>query len=171
MNLPEMTAILARTPGTLRSLLDGLSEPWLVANEGDGTFSPRDVVGHLIHADDTDWMPRVHHLLAHGDTQPFPPFDRFGYKGASTQPIADMLSEFDRARARSLNALAHLGLTPAQLMLPGQHPQFGHVTLGQLLATWTVHDLNHIGQIVRVMSNRYATEVGPWKAYLGILNR
>lgn len=169
--LPEMTAALARTAGTLRALLNGLPEPWLSTNEGEGTFSPRDVVGHLIHADNTDWMPRVRHLLAYGESLPFPPFDRFGYQGAATKPIEDLLAEFERARMTCLNDLAELNLTPTQLALHGQHPQFGSVTLGQLLATWTVHDLNHIGQIVRVMSKRYATDVGPWKAYLGILNR
>lgn len=171
MDLTELTAILARTPGTLHSLLNDLPEPWLSASEGTGTFSPRDVVGHLIHAEYEDWMPRVRHLLTHGDSQPFPPFDRFGYQGAATKPIDALLAEFERARAVCLQDLADLHLTPDQLDLPGQHPQFGRVTLGQLLATWAVHDLNHIGQIARVMSKRYSEDVGPWKAYLGILNR
>lgn len=168
----EAAAVLARTPGTLRALLDGLSDRWLEASEGEATFTPRDVLGHLIHGEKTDWVPRIERVLEHGEAQAFVPFDRFGFRealrGAST---ASLLAEFASLRSANLAYLERLALTPAQLALTGRHPELGVVTLGQLLATWAVHDLNHIGQVVRVMSKVYAEAVGPWKAYLGILNR
>lgn len=170
-NLAEVTAVLSRTPGTFRALLEDLPAPWVEANEGDGTFSPRDVLGHLIHGEKTDWVPRIKLILEHGDAQPFVPFDRFGFRdavrGAST---AGLLAEFASLRAANLAYLDGVSLTPSQLKVKGRHPELGPVTLGQLLATWAVHDLNHIGQLVRVMSNRYGEAVGPWKAYLGILS-
>ena len=170
--LSDVTAILSRTPGTLRALLDGIPAPWVEADEGEGTFSPRDVLGHLIHAEKTDWVPRIKLIIEAGETRPFVPFDRFGFRdairGASTKALLDELSSL---RTSSLAFLSDLSLSPAQLSLTGRHPELGRVTLGQLLATWAVHDLNHIGQIVRVMSKRYREAVGPWKAYLGILNR
>ena len=170
--LSEIVAVLSRTPASLRALLDGLLEPWLTANEGENTFSPRDVVGHLIHGEKTDWMPRVKLILDSGDAQPFVPFDRFGFRDAIRGvSIGALLAEFESLRASNLALLNHLSLTPSQLSLRGRHPELGPVTLGQLLATWAVHDLNHIGQVVRVMSHRYDGAVGPWKAYLGILNR
>lgn len=172
LSLAETTAVLSRTPETLRALLEGLPASWLEADEGAGTFSPRDVLGHLIHGEKTDWVPRIQLVLACGEAQPFVPFDRFGFRdvlrGAS---ISALLAEFASLRASNLAWLEGLCLTSAQLSLTGRHPEFGRVTLGQLLATWVVHDLNHIGQVVRVMSRQYADAVGPWKAYLGILNR
>lgn len=168
----ELTAILRSTPGTLRAWLAELPDAWLDAREAEGTFSPRDVVGHLIHAEKTDWMTRVKLILASGTSVTFPPFDRFGFQDAlQGRTISALLDEFEALRAANLAALAELALTPEQLRLEGRHPAFGNVTLGQLLATWAVHDLNHIGQIARVMSRRYAPAVGPWKEYLGILNR
>src|SRR5687768_4646252 len=162
--LSEVTAVLSRTPGTLRALLDGVPEPWLLASEGPGTFSPRDVLGHLILGEETDWVPRIKIILESGDRQPFVPFDRFGFEdrieGVSTSALLDELASL---RARNLEYLEGLALGPAQLGLPGRHPELGAVTLGQLLATWVVHDLNHVHQIVRVMSNRYRDAVGPWK--------
>jgi hypothetical protein len=169
--LSEIVAVLTRTPGTLRALLADLPPAWLEASEGEGTFSPRDVLGHLIHGEKTDWMPRVRLILEAGDGRPFVPFDRFAFRAwirdAST---ADLLAQLESLRRASLAELQGLSLTPAQLSLRGLHPELGPVTLGQLLATWAVHDLNHVGQVVRVMSKRYAEAVGPWKAYLGILN-
>jgi hypothetical protein len=168
----EIEAVLVRTPATLRALLADVPEPWLGASEGPGTFSPRDVLGHLIHGEKTDWIPRVRMILDSGDSRPFVPFDRVGFgeniKGVPTNALLD---EFASLRAASLHALRGLALTPDRLALKGLHPELGPVTLGQLLATWTVHDLNHVWQIVRVMSKRYSATVGPWKAYLGILNR
>ena len=170
--LSEIVAVLSRTPASLRALLDGLPEPWLTANEGENTFSPRDVVGHLIHGEKTDWMPRVKLILDCGEAEPFVPFDRFGFRDAIRGvSIGALLAEFESLRASNLALLNHLSLTQSQLSLRGRHPELGPVTLGQLLATWAVHDLNHIGQVVRVMSHRYDGAVGPWKAYLGILNR
>jgi hypothetical protein len=170
--LSDINAILSRTPKTLRALLEDLPDAWLETNEGEGTFSPRDVVGHLIHGEKTDWVPRIRLILDGGETQPFVPFDRFGFRdairGVSTSAL---LVEFQRLRASNLALLAGFSITPARLKLRGRHPELGPVTLGQLLATWAVHDLNHIDQVVRVMSRGYVSAVGPWKAYLGILNR
>jgi len=170
--LSEISAVLARTPATLRALLQGLPEPWLETREGEGTFSPRDVLGHLIHGEKTDWVPRVRLILAAGEAEPFVPFDRFGFRDAIRGvAAAALLDELESLRASNLAFLDGLSLTDSQLALRGRHPELGSVTLGQLLATWAVHDLNHIGQVVRVMSKRYDATVGPWKAYLGILNR
>jgi uncharacterized damage-inducible protein DinB len=172
LTLPETTAVLSRTPGTLRELLEGLPESWLKADEGAGTFSPRNVVGHLIHGEKTDWVPRIKLILGAGEAETFVPFDRFGFRDTieSTSTNA-LLAEFASLRTSNLAYLQGLSLRASQLSLTGRHPELGIVTLGQLLATWVVHDLNHIGQVVRVMSKRYADAVGPWKAYLGILNR
>jgi hypothetical protein len=167
----EITAVLSRTPGTLRALLDGLPEALLDTNEGEGTFSPRDVVGHLIHGEKTDWVPRLRQILE-GEGRAFEPFDRFGFREAIRGvPMPALLSEFESLRASNLAYLKGLSLSSARLEMSGLHPELGRVTLGQLLATWAVHDLGHIGQVVRVLSRRYSDAVGPWKAYLGILNR
>jgi DinB superfamily len=171
-DLVEIRAILERTPVAIRGLLSGLPDPWLSANEGPDTFSPRDVVGHLIHAEKTDWIPRTRIILKDGEARAFDPFDRTAFADAvHGATIEGLLSEFDELRSESLRILDGFSITRDQLALKGRHPGLGAVTLGQLLATWAVHDLNHIGQIVRVMSRRYDTTVGPWKAYLGILNR
>jgi uncharacterized damage-inducible protein DinB len=168
----EAAAVLSRTPAALRALLEDLPLPWLETREGEGTFSPRDVVGHLIHGEKTDWVPRIQLILESGEAKPFVPFDRFAFRETTrSQPIGALLDAFQSLRQSNLDTLRDLAITPAQLALKGRHPELGPVTLGQLLATWTVHDLNHVGQIVRVMSKRYSGTVGPWKAYLGILNR
>jgi len=170
--LPEVTAVLSRTPGTLRAMLQDLPTPWLDASEGEGTFSPRDVLGHLIHGEKTDWVPRIKVILEVGEARPFVPFDRFGFRetgrGVTTTALLD---ELESLRVANLAFLDRLSLTPSQLLLAGRHPELGRVTLGELLATWAVHDLNHIGQVVRVMSRRYEEAVGPWKAFLGVLKR
>jgi hypothetical protein len=170
-DLSDVVAILERTPSVLRALLQDLPEPWLGKHEGPDAFAPREVVGHLIHGEKTDWMPRVQVILQHGTARPFEPFDRQGYRDADRVPVAALLDEFESLRRASLDLLARCALDTARLRTEGRHPELGPVTLGQLLATWAVHDLNHIGQIVRVMSAGYATAVGPWKQYLGILNR
>jgi hypothetical protein len=168
----EVIDLLGRTPATLRALLEQLPAPWLEATEGEGTFSPPDVVGHLIQGERTDWVPRIMLILASGETQAFVPFDRFGFREALRgRSMSELLAEFDALRQGNLGVLRDLSLTPAQLALRGHHPELGPVTLGQLLATWAVHDLDHLGQLVRVMSTRYSAAVGPWRAYLGILNR
>ena len=165
----EAVAVLSRSPSVLRALLEGVPEAWLERHEGEGAFGPREVLGHLIHGEETDWVPRMKLILEHGDNRPFVPFDRRGYGDASQVPIAWLLDEFETLRERNLTFLASLSLTPSQLQVRGRHPELGPVTLGQLLAAWVVHDLNHIAQVVRVMAAGYAHAVGPWKAYLGIL--
>jgi hypothetical protein len=162
--------VLRRTPGVLNALLLGLPVPWIEATEGPGTWSPFDVVGHLIHADRTDWMPRIEHMLTHGDTVPFSAFDREAMFAASKGlSLNHLLETFAQLRTENLNRLIALGLTEADLARRGRHPEFGTVTVRQQLATWVVHDLNHISQVVRVMARQYSTAVGPWRAYLSIL--
>lgn len=169
--ISEMVLVLERTPSVLRALLQDLPDAWLERHEGEDTFGARDVLGHLIYAEKADWVPRIKIILEHGEAQPFAPFDRRGFGDASQVPTIALLDELEALRKANLAFLASLSLTPSQLALPGRHPELGQVTLGHLLATWVVHDLNHIGQVVRVMSARYKADVGPWKPYLGILNR
>lgn len=167
-DLEQAIEVLARTPATLEALLDGLSEPWIRANEGEKTFSSFDVVGHLIDADGTNWLPRAKVILEAGSS--FPPFDRFRYQTRNIgRNMESLLAEFSNLRATNLAALKTWQLTPDDLERTGTHPEFGAVTLGQLLSTWVVHDLSHIAQVVRVMAKRYASEVGPWAAFLPIL--
>ncbi len=170
-NVWEVVSVLERSPTVLRALVEGLPASWLERYEGEGTFDPRDVLGHLIHGERTDWVPRIKLILEHGDAQPFVPFDRRGFGNSTAMSTIQLLDEFGRLRGSNLAFLRSLSLTPAQLRLRGLHPELGPVTLGQLLATWAVHDLNHIAQVLRVMSKRYESVVGPWKPYLGILNR
>jgi hypothetical protein len=166
----EALPILRRTPTVLRELLRDLPSPWSEATEGPGTWSPFDVVGHLIHGERADWMPRVEHVLRHGDAVPFPSFDREAMFAASRgRPLEELLDTFERLRAESLERLAALRLTDADLARRGRHPELGVVTLGQHLATWVAHDLDHLGQTVRVMAKRYSETVGPWRVYLSIL--
>jgi hypothetical protein len=170
--LQRTVEILERTPKTLRSLLEGLSDPWLRNNEGPDTFSPFDVIGHLIHGEETDWVPRAKIILEHGESQPFTPFDRFAFREKSKgKTCLELLETFETLRRKNLDYLEGLDLRPDQLDLTGTHPELGRVTLRQLLATWTVHDLGHLGQIVRVMAKQYGGEVGPWKEFLSILTR
>ena len=172
LQFDEALPVLRRTPTVLRSLLLDLPEPWITAVEGPGTWSPFDVVGHLIHGERTDWIPRVEHILRHGEAVPFPPFDREAMFAASKgRTLAELLDTFEQARTDSLERLAAMRLTEADLARRGRHPEFGAVTMGQHLATWVAHDLSHLGQVVRVMARRYSDAVGPWKAYLSILNR
>jgi hypothetical protein len=167
--LASALPILSRTPAVLDRLLRDLPEGWVTGTEGPGTWSPYDVVGHLIHGERTDWLPRVEHLLAHGEAVPFPVFDRFAQFAASDgQSLGDLLDTFRALRAESLARLEALRLAPADLDRTGIHPEFGRVTLGQHLATWVVHDLDHLVQIARVMGRQYADAVGPWRQYLRI---
>jgi DinB superfamily len=168
--LDEALPVLQRTPTVLRDLLAGLPEVWIEVNEGPGTWSPFDVVGHLIHGERTDWLPRTQHLLRHGEAVPFPSFDREAMFAASRGLALDeLLATFGRLRTESLERLDALGLTTADLERRGRHPELGVVTLGQHLATWVAHDLGHVAQISRVMAKQYADAVGPWRAYLSIL--
>jgi len=169
--LDEALPILRGTPGTLRALLSDLPDAWIRANEGEGTWSPYEVVGHLVHGERAAWVPRVEHMLRHNESVPFPPFDREAMFVASAgMSLGDLLDTFARLRAESLDRLSGLGLVEADLSRRGLHPEFGTVAIGQLLATWVVHDLGHVGQVVRAMSRQYAEAVGPWRAYLSILH-
>ena len=162
--------LLERTPSVLRALLLGLPEPWPSVNEGQETWSAYDVIGHLIHGERTDWIPRVEHILAHGDRVPFPPFDRFAQADASHgQSLPQLLATFAVLRASSLARLRALQLTEADLSRPGLHPALGAVTLGNHLASWVVHDLDHLYQVARVMAVQYTEAVGPWREYLRIV--
>jgi len=170
--LTEAVAILARTPETLRTLLQGLPEPWLTADEGPDTFSPLDVLGHLLHGERADWIARATVILDHGTARAFEPFDRFGHRRESAgRSMAELLDEFERLRAANLETLRALALTDDDLARQGRHPDLGTVTLRELVATWVVHDLSHLAQIARVMAKRYRGVVGPWHAYLPILER
>ena len=168
--LDQATQILRSTPATLYSLLHNLSDKWVSSNEGPDTWSPFDVVGHLIHGEETDWMPRARIILEQGEERAFEPFDRFAmFEKSKGKSMSELLKEFDELRASNLEELKSMKLTPQLLSKRGKHPELGVVTLSQLLSTWAVHDLNHVGQIVRVMAKQYGEAVGPWKAYLSIL--
>lgn len=172
LNLPDAVAVLERTPTVLRTLLDGLSPEWLHANEGPDTWSPFEVVGHLIDGEESDWMVRVHTILDHGESQPFHPFDRTRHLGRDTEAsVGERIDRFAALRRTNLDDLAALELTADDLARTGTHPAFGRVTLSQLLSTWVTHDLSHLGQIARTMAKRHSTEVGPWQEYLSILRR
>lgn len=164
--------VLGRTPEVLYALLDRLSDEWLLSNEGQESWSPFDVVGHLIHGEETDWIPRARIILEYGDERAFPPFDRFAmFENSRGKSMGELLATFERLRGESLRALEEMNITPLMLEKRGLHPELGAVTLGQLLSTWVVHDLGHVGQITRVMAKQYKEEVGVWQAYLPILNR
>lgn len=171
-HLAESLQLLERTPATLRALLAGLDEAWITATEGPDTFSAFDNVGHLIHGERTDWIPRARIILAQEADRTFAPYDRFAQQRESAgKTLGQLLDEFARLRAANLVVLRGLNLTERELALTGTHPALGTVTLRQLLATWTAHDLGHVAQIARVMAKRYREEVGPWRAYLPILDR
>lgn len=169
-DLAEVVPVLQRTPEVLSALLVDLPEVLVHRNEGEGTWSPYDVVGHLIHGEKTDWIPRLRHIMA-GETRPFETFDRNAqFTESGDKSLADLLAEFARLRRDNLATLERLDLGEADLARPGLHPQLGTVDLGQLLATWVVHDLDHIAQVARTLAKRHTTNVGPWTAYLSILN-
>jgi uncharacterized damage-inducible protein DinB len=165
-------AILERTPQTVRAMLADLPPAWLDATEGPATWSPAVIVVHLVHAERADWIPRARIILAQGAERRFAPFDRLPPRHEwDGVPLTELLDEFARLRRESLATLAEWRLTDAQLALEGEHPEFGQVTLRQLLATWVAHDLGHIAQIARVMAKQYRDAVGPWRAYLPIMDR
>ena len=167
--LGDAVAILARTPASLAALLSGLSDAWIRATEGDETWSPYDVIGHLIHGERTDWMARTRHILA-GKPGPFPTFDREAqFRESGDKSLAERLDAFAGLRRANVAELVALNLTAADLNRRGMHPQLGEVTLGQLLSTWVVHDMDHVTQIARTMAKRYSEAVGPWIEYLSVL--
>lgn len=161
--------VLSRTPATLRAMLSGLSDDWLMNNYGPETFSPFDVVGHLIHGEKTDWIPRMRRILAQGDSVRFDPFDRYAmYQQSQGKTIQQLLDEFELLRKQNLLELSGAGLTEAQLDQRGLHPTLGTVSLRQLLATWVAHDLNHVHQIAKCMAIQYREACGPWAEFLGV---
>ncbi len=171
-DLSDGIAVLERTPRVLEALLSGLPEGWTTGDEGTGTWSPFDVVGHLIDGELTDWMARLQIIMSQGPDRRFAPFDRFRHLSRNKgRTLIDLLAEFRRLREKNLAGLRALHLEPGHLQLTGEHPAFGTVTLEQLLATWVAHDLGHLAQIARVMAKQYRNAVGPWEAYLPVLHR
>jgi len=169
-NLPHTISLLTRTPAALNALLRDLPETWTFRNEGENTWSAFDIVGHLIHCERSDWMPRAKTILQFGETQPFSSFDRGGHmREIPGKSLSQLLDEFARLRSENLVELRALNLRQEDLGLRGRHPAFGAVTLSQLLATWAAHDLTHLHQISRVMAHQYREAVGPWSVYLGVL--
>ena len=169
-DLADSVEVLRRTPATLRALLEGLDDTWIRATEGPDTFSPFDVVGHLIDGEETDWIARARIILAQGPNLTFEPYDRFRhYARNRDRTLASLLDEFARLRAANLDLLSSWNLGTRELDLPGEHPSLGRVTLRQLLAGWVVHDLGHVAQIARVMAKRYRDEVGPWMPFMPVL--
>ena len=170
--LQDAIPLLRRTPAVLRAFLWDVPEPWIRGTEGPETWSPFDVVGHLIHGERTDWITRTEILLKHGETRAFTPFDRFAqFEASRGKTLHELLDTFAELRAANLSRLEALGLTSKDLDRRGRHPELGPCTLGELLATWVVHDLSHIAQIARVMGKQYTAAVGPWRAYLPMLER
>jgi uncharacterized damage-inducible protein DinB len=165
-------SVLEKTPSVLRTLLEDLAKEWIHQNEGENTWSPYDIVGHLIHGEKTDWIARAEIILENDLDKKFESFDRFAqFENSKGKSLNQLLDEFEKLRIENLNKLKQMDLSTENLTLEGIHPEFGPVTLKQLLATWVAHDLNHIAQISRVMAKQFKTEVGPWKEYLGILKK
>lgn len=163
--------ILERTPAVLKSLLSGLDDGWVINNEGPDTFSPYDVVGHLIHGEKTDWVVRAKTILEFGNTKPFPPYDRFAqYEESKGKTLQQLLDEFEKLRNENMQWFQSLSLSDDLLHKKGLHPVLGEVTLKNLLACWVVHDLTHIAQVTRVMAKQYKEEIGPWAKFFRVLH-
>jgi hypothetical protein len=170
-NLEDSIALLSRTPAALNALLRDLPDRWTSQNEGGTTWSAFDVIGHLIHGERTDWMPRAERILEHGESRAFEPFDRFAQaKESQGKTLPQLLDEFARMRSENLNKLRALNLKREDFGRKGKHPALGSVTLSELLATWAAHDLTHLHQISRIMAYQYRDAVGPWKTYLGVMH-
>jgi len=170
-NLHNTVALLARTPATLNALLRDLPDNWVLRNEGENTWSAFDVVGHLIHGERTDWMPRARMILQFGEARTFEPFDRFAQaRESQNRSLAQLLDEFSRLRSENLEELRALNLRPEDLQRRGRHPALGVVTLSELLATWAAHDLTHLHQTSRIMAHQYRQAVGPWSRFLGVMH-
>ena len=169
-DLERSIEVLSATPATVRALLESLSDDWIASNGDRESWEPYDIVGHYIHAEETDWIPRAKVILAQADDRRFPPFDRYGHFGRSDgRSLLSLLGEFDQIRSENIQTLRSWELVDEELELTGIHPELGEVTLRELIATWVVHDLTHIRQIATVMARRYEEAVGPWKEYLSIL--
>ena len=169
-SIDQMIPVLARTPATLDAMLRDLPEEWTHANEGPSTWSAFDVVGHLIHGEQTDWLVRTRLILEHGESRAFEKFDREAqFRDSAGKTLPQLLDEFAHLRAENLVALQALDIQPEQFALRGRHPALGTVTLSELLATWPVHDMTHVHQIARILAHQYRDSVGPWVQYLGVL--
>jgi hypothetical protein len=172
LSIDEAVAVLARTPRALSGLLEGLPDPWVRFSPAEGSWSAYDIVGHLIHGEKTDWMPRVAMILENGASRPFVPFEREAmFEASSGKEVSALLAELAELRERGLLELDALHLGEAELALEGSHPTLGRVTLAQLIAAWAVHDLGHIAQISEAMAKRYRSEIGPWRALLPVVDR
>ncbi|MBA2707896.1 MAG: DinB family protein [Gemmatimonadaceae bacterium] len=170
--LTDSIAVLERTPATFRALLNGLPDAWTTTNEGPETFSPYDNMGHLIHGERTDWIPRARIILAQGANRRFEPYDRFAQiRESKGKSLAELLDEFAGLRTENLATLREWNLSDSELEREGEHPELGVVTLRQLLAAWVAHDLGHVAQTARVMAKQYREAVGPWRVYLPVLDR
>jgi hypothetical protein len=169
-DLGHTISLLSRTPAVLKTLLGDLPETWTLRNEGENTWSAIDIVGHLIHGERTDWMPRTRMILQSGEAHTFEPFDRWGHvRESQGKSLGQLLEEFAGLRSGNLSELRALNLRQEDLERRGRHPALGVVTLSELLATWAAHDLTHLHQISRIMAHQYREAVGPWSAYLGVL--
>ncbi len=171
VEVTEAVELLERTPVVLDAWLVGLAPAWLAAREGEGTWSPLEVVAHLAHNEETDWMTRLEIVLLHGEALPFEPYEREGFRARFPDwPLERLLPRFSATRRENLDKLRELALRPVDLNRTGMHPALGRVTVRQLLAGWVVHDLTHLAQIARVLAKRYGDTVGPWRDYMGVLN-
>jgi hypothetical protein len=170
--LADGVAVLERTPSTLRTMLDGLGPGWIDGTEGAETWSPYVIVGHLVHGEKGEWIPRAKIILAQGPQRRFTPYDRFAqFEESKGKSLRQLLDEFATLRQANLTTLAGWNLGESQMELEGEHPEFGLVTLRQLLSTWVVHDLGHVAQVARVMAKQYKSAIGPWRAYLPVVDR
>lgn len=170
-DLNHAISVLVKTPSTLERLLTGLPEEWTMANEGPETWSPYDVLGHLVHGERTDWIPRIMIIMNDSDQKTFAPFDRFAqFEESKGKTLAELLEEFAYLRDQNLHRLRGFELNEQDLNRQGIHPALGPVTLKQVIATWVAHDLGHIVQISRVLAKQYKAEVGPWTQYLRVLD-
>jgi hypothetical protein len=169
-NLDHAVSFLSRTPNVLRALLQGLPQQWVSVNEGENTWSPFDVVGHLIHGERTDWIPRARIILEAGESRAFEPFDRFAqFEESRGKTLEELMDTFEALRHDNIHALIEMRLSPQDLEKTGRHPELGKVTLGELIATWVTHDLDHIVQLSRTMAKQYREAVGPWQAYISVV--
>lgn len=171
-NLDHAINLLNRTPTVLRALLEGLPSAWIRTNEGEKTWSPYDVIGHLIYGERTDWIPRARIILEEGERRTFEPFDRYAqFEESKGKSLEELLETFERLRRENIETLKAMRLTPEDLRRSGKHPELGKVTLGELLATWVAHDQDHLVQISRTMARQYQEAVGPWQAYLSVMKQ
>lgn len=169
-NLKESIQVLAKTPLVIECLLKGLPDQWIKTNEGNDTWSPFDILGHLIHGEKTDWIPRVRIILDKKSSKPFEPFDRFAqFENSKGKTLNQLLNEFNELRKENIQYIETLDIDEESLKKTGIHPEFGHVTLRQLLATWVTHDLGHLNQMTRVMAKNYKIEAGPWSKYIAVI--